>query len=303
MEIPEIDESIEAAAPAAPVSTTTTAEVAPATEEVEEPMNRQWTLSTPAGPTAFVLDARQFETSMALDRLNQRVWLSDSPVLWLGVNYGLTDALTAFAAVGLNKTALGVRWNFYNSETWSFGGGPWIGYQFRRPSSYWGLSSQMPLGGYLSASRVIDHRHKFHAGLEIARNKGQRTSDQYYYAGDGEESLRFARLAGTYEIRLNRRHAMMMWAAFELTRSQSATSGGGDYPWTDSYSNSATAIMYGMGYQYLRESLALEVGLELGPKWTTTDSTNSYRDYPSYSYQWDGLGVGGSLTASLSYRL
>lgn len=305
-EIQEIDEAVEATLQPSQVTETTVTEALPTTEE--EAVNRQWTLSTPGGPTAFVLDAHDFEIGMPLDRLNQRVWLSDTPLLWLGVHYGVTDALTSSVAGGRNKVTVGFKWNFYNNNTWSLGAGTWAGYQFRKANDYWDMSKQMPIGASLIASRVIDHRHKLHLAAELARNRGKESSDYNYYYSSSESRVLYGRVTGTYEIRLNRRHALSMWTAGELTNSQSTWSGGDELLGDSGYSTKDKALLFGAGYQYLREKFGGEIGLELGPKLVTQESiyhtsfSNESELYP-YSYSWDSLTVGGSLTASINYRL
>ncbi len=291
-------------------------ESAPAVESLqtlaasEEGVNRPWMLNTVAGPTAFVLDSRQFEIGIPLNRFSQLVWAeSGSSRPYLHANYGLTDSVSLSVGGSQSTVSGGVKWNFWNGEAWSFSLNPWVGYQFRQPNNYFSqnISKKIPVGIALAASRVIDGRHKTHFSLELARSSIDSSLSYSYpnFAGAPDSSVHSrsviqqvdARIAAAYELRLNRRHGVSFWVAPAISRIDTESSHfGTDLPASiNKWDDTLIQVEAGVGYQYFLDHFGFEIGIAAGPQWS------SYRSSEIYNYT--DKSIAGSITGGLSYRL
>lgn len=296
--------AIETEAPLMPDSGTSSlsTELAGASQitAVEEGVNRPWLLHTSAGPTAFVLDAKQFEVAIPVNGSTQltRHFFGYSLLLLDGY-FGLTDSLTLNVIANSSRVMAGPKWNFWNGELWSLSVSPTIGYQFRQTDSYFNEKSS-PIGIGFMASRVADSHHRIHFGFELSKDS-EKSSYDYSYQGYHSTStyaadLTEARVVATYEYRINRRHGMTTW----LAPAFSGWVGNSTYTSTSSSNSTYTSrgsnyfVGLGVGYQYFLQRFGLQAGAEVGPKW--------YRHY-SASYDYNDLTVSGSISGGLSFRL
>lgn len=285
--------------PAEGAATTIATEAIVAAVAEEEGVNRTWMLRTSAGPTAFVLDAKQFEFGIPVDRFSQMVWSYGAGGPWLNLNYGLTDSITVELGGSLYIATAGVKWNFWNPDPWSLSLNPFAGYEFGKQQYYYYGSKQKPYGLALAASRAIDPRHKMHFSLELARSSQtfsyNDSYSSYSWSEDGTSQATIARLAAAYELRFNPRHGMNFWLSPAITNSSGTRnyfSGGSGS--TSNSSDTAASVELGVGYQYLREHFGVEVGLGFGPKW----SRYRYSEYEGKYQSWEA-----GLSGGVSWRI
>lgn len=304
------------ATPVAPAISETAAapEPDPSLSDIEMP----WLLSTPAGPTAFVLDRQRFEMSIPLDRVNQIAWSSFKTQPLFLAAFGLTNSITLNIGAGVHSISAGMRFNFLNTELWSFSAEPSIGYQYRPIKTYYSEEgAERPLMLTLAASRVIDARNKLHFTATGVMSK---TSYHYGYnsyvydyrnksytmqgySNDSETRAKTLRLSAGYERRVGRIHALSFWLATELAQEEESGSYSG---YSYGYNNSnvekslETSPRLGVGYQLLIRRFIAGIGVELGPNYKSRSNssvTYSYANRSSFNI------VGANVVAGLGYRL
>lgn len=271
-----------------------------------ERVNRTWMLRTSAGPSAFVLDSQQFEFGILYTRFTQLIWLHKSFPILFDLNYGLSDSITLLMGANHQVAQTGIKWNFWNPGRWSFSITPSIGYSFKEDTLYSSSSSkQAPYSLSIGASGLISKRNKLHFILEAGQNTEKYS---YSYSSHGNISgndrinadrlsqLTTVRLAAAYEIRFNRQHGMTFWIAPEVWSMKETSSN--SISASTASENSKTRFEAGLGYQYLRETFGLEVGMGAGPQSERYRSNNSH---DMYRYQNNYIEL--SLTGGLSWRI
>lgn len=261
-------------------------------------VNRTWMLKTQAGPTAFVLDAGQFELGIPLDRFSQLIWSGTSTRPLASVTYGLSNWLSAELRAGRYAASGAMKWNFWNPDPWSFSISPSVGIQFAHKSMY-DADREQPIALALAASRVIDPSRKIHFSLELGKSEHSssygESSEIYGFIHEQSGHFSTARFSASYELRLNRRHGASFSLSPGITRStQVSHYVNGKYQSDSTLFHASTFLELGVGYQYLLDHFGFELGAAIGPKWTHY----RYAEYES-SYQRFPL----SLTGGVSWRL
>jgi len=269
--------------------------------------NRPWLLETPAGSTAYVLDRNSFLLSARLEGSSSQLGL---PPL-LSARFGLLDSVTIGIAspvstpMDRNILILGdVKWNFLNSELWSFAARVWTGGTRRAERG----ETQAPYAGELTASYVLAENAKLHIGLMAASNH---KLDRWGYSSshfDGEnwvvdyvvnedhESHLLLRATAAVEWRVSQSSGFTFSLSPQLMRdvydrqgTSGTVPGGGMDP-------AATA---GVAYHYYTPHLGFAVGIEAGPRLENLRYYNS--EQPWWNYSYSRTQIMTSASATLDY--
>lgn len=266
------------------------------------PVYRPWNLDLPpAGPTAFVLDRGQFEFGVSTGGFEKQIGMYR---LYNRVRYGVTDSLTVGVApeIFFQSSLVELKWNFLNLGRTSYSITPWTGFHIRHRNQYF-QQKDIPFALELSASTVIDERHRWHYGIGVGKNRKIYRSLQTYYDQYGVQSDYLSvtteeaiRANAAYELRVSREHSLSFSLAPFYQKEV----------WEEAYSNGETSkgVLAGVGFQYYYRKFGAMVGGETGPVWRRY--TYQYHDYYNESvlnsYNYSSMHFGLTLSASATAR-
>ncbi|MGZ3687701.1 MAG: hypothetical protein ACXWPM_06400 [Bdellovibrionota bacterium] len=269
-------------------------------------VNRPWNLNIPGSPTAFTLDQKQWEFGVEMLPYQQLAGMGST---YLFANYGIFNSLTVgleFAPIPPLYLAIHPKWNFANTDTWSFAVSPIVGFQLMKTAYMTNPSPNIPLAFELTASKVFEDHHRIHLSLIGSRTQTSSTTDGYVYtnldgstssySGGSQQELGYGlRFSTTYEWRINQSHGMTFWLAPQAKYTHGSSSISDTTYFDNNYKYLTLAVSGGVGYQYNRQNLGLFVGVGAGPSYS--------KSYYDDSFPYDSLSVMVDFHASISYRL
>lgn len=308
----------------APSDTTSVEMTAPVESVASERMdvNRPWEVQIPAGPTAFVLEQREFQAGLYKEHITNSLSVGGP----LSVRYGLTENITIgvgtpfeFSSFDRGRLLLVEgKWNFLNSGSWSFALRPWFGYHIAADPS----KRDGPLVAELIASRVLSDSLKLHLIGAFGKNTRDGFHSYSYASTDTNGNptnhtsenrntnlYNVVRSTAALEWRMHRRHGITFsispqyrWNEYQYSSPYMGGSGVGSDRYTD------MGMTAGVSYHYLREHFGFALGVEMGPTWHSNHYIYSYSSgsgsYTNQDNRWSSLELLGmsSVSAAVDYR-